>query len=152
VRRAELVPELLAAGGDIVLVDKAGASAGAAAIVGEGKIRLALDGVAGSATARLVEFLSPGSAIVAYADMSGDKTAPGDLRQLMFKSISSYFFYQNRPQFRARIPALLREVAGLLAAGKLHTPVARTYRLLEFAEAIAHTREGGKVLFDVSKS
>lgn len=151
VRRAELVQELRLAGGDIVLVDEAGAAAAAAAIVGTGTVRLALDGVAGSATARLVDFLAPGSAIVAYADMSGDKTAAVDLRQLMFKSIASYFFYQNRPQYRAKIPGLLREVAGLVATGQLHTPVARTYRLSQFAEAIAHTRAGGKVLFDVAR-
>jgi NADPH:quinone reductase-like Zn-dependent oxidoreductase len=149
VRREELVPELRLAGGDIVLVDQAGAAAEAGAVVGTGKVRLALDGVAGGATARLVDFLSPGASIVAYADMGGDKTAPGDLRQLMFKSIGSHFFYQNRPQYRARIPALLREIAGLVASGRLHVPVARTYRLPEFAEAIAHTLAGGKVLFDV---
>jgi NADPH:quinone reductase-like Zn-dependent oxidoreductase len=151
VRRAELVTELELAGGDIVLVNEAEAVAKAAAIVGTGKVRLAIDGVSGGATARLVNFLSPGAAIVAYADMSGDKTAPGDLRQLMFKSIGSHFFYQNRPQYRAKIPALLREIAGLVATGRLHTPVARTYHLSEFAEAIAHTLDGGKVLFDVAQ-
>jgi NADPH:quinone reductase-like Zn-dependent oxidoreductase len=152
VRRTDLIPELERAGGDVVLADEAGASAKAANIVGAGKVRLALDGVAGTSTARLVEFLAPGAAIVAYADMSGDKTAPGDLRQLMFKSISSHFFYQNRPQYRAKLPALLREVADLVAAGRLFTPVIRTYRLSEYADAIKHTIAGGKVLFDVKQS
>jgi NADPH:quinone reductase-like Zn-dependent oxidoreductase len=151
VRRAELVQELQAAGGDIVLVDEPGAAAKAAALVGDGKVRLALDGVSGAATARLLEFLSPGAAIVGYANMGGDKTAPGDLMQLMYKSVSSYFFYQNRPQFRAKVPALLREAARMVAAGRLHTPVARTYRLSEVAEAIAHTLAGGKVLLDVAE-
>jgi len=151
VRRAELVQELQAAGGDIVLLDEAGAAAKAAALVGAGKVRLALDGVSGAATARLVEFLSPGGALVAYAGMSGEKTAPGDLMQLMFKSISSHFFYQNRPQYRSKIPALLREAAQMVATGRLHTPVIRTYRLSEVAEAIAHTLAGGKVLLDVAE-
>lgn len=44
-------PEVQLAGADIVLVDEAGAAAEAAAIVGSGKMRLALDGVAGDATA-----------------------------------------------------------------------------------------------------
>jgi NADPH:quinone reductase-like Zn-dependent oxidoreductase len=157
VRRVELVQELQAAGGDIVLIDEPGAAAKAAALIGDergkggGKVRLALDGVSGAATARLVEFLSPGGAIVAYAGMSGEKTAPGDLMQLMFKSVSSHFFYQNRPQYRASIPALLREAAQMVAAGQLHTPVTRTYRLAEVAEAIAHTLAGGKVLLDVAE-
>lgn len=153
VRRAALVQELQAAGGDIVLVDEPGAPARAAALIGQdnSKVRLALDGVSGAATARLVEFLSPGGAIVAYAGMSGEKSAPGDLMQLMFKSVSSHFFYQNRPQFRSKIPALLREAALMVATGRLHTPVVRTYRLSEVAEAIAHTLAGGKVLLDVAE-
>jgi NADPH:quinone reductase-like Zn-dependent oxidoreductase len=151
VRRAELVQELQAAGGDIVLVDEPGAAAKAATLVANGKVRLALDGVSGAATARLVEFLSPGGAIVAYAGMSGEKTAPGDLMQLMFKSISSHFFYQNRPQYKSKIPALLREAAHMVAQGQLHTPVNRVYRLSEVAEAIAHTLAGGKVLLAMAE-
>ena len=149
VRRAELVPELQDAGADIVLVDEPGAAAAAAAIVGSGKVRLALDGVAGPASARLVDFLSPGAALVGYAEMSRDKTAAGDLRQLMFKSIASHFFYQNRPQYRSKIPALLREAAGMVANGQLAAPVARTYALSEYAQAIDHTLAGGKVLFAI---
>jgi NADPH:quinone reductase-like Zn-dependent oxidoreductase len=152
VRRAELVQELQAAGGDIVLVDEPGAAAKAATLVGNGKVRLALDGVSGAATGRLIEFLSPGGAIVAYAQMSKEKSAPGDLMQLMFKSVSSYFFYQNRPQFRSKIPALLREAALMVASGQLHTPVARAYRLAEVKQAIAHTLAGGKVLLDVAEA
>lgn len=88
--------------------------------MGSGKVRLALDGVSGPATARLVDFLSPGAAIVAYAGMSGEKSAPGDLMQLMFKSISSHFFYQDRPQYKSKVPTLLREAALMVAAGQLH--------------------------------
>jgi NADPH:quinone reductase-like Zn-dependent oxidoreductase len=151
VRRAEQIQELQAAGGDIVLVDEPGSAAKAAALVGKGKVRLALDGVSGSATARLVDYLSPGAAIVAYAGMSGEKTAPGDLMQLMFKSISSHFFYQNRPQYKSKVPALLREAALMVGTGQLHTPVSRTYRLSEVTEAISHTLAGGKVLLDIAE-
>ena len=152
VRRAEQIQELQATGGDIVLVDEPGAAAKAVALIANGKVRLALDGVSGAATARLVEFLSPGAAVVAYAGMSGEKTAPGDLMQLMFKSISSHFFYQNRPQYKSKVPALLREAAQMVATGQLHTPVSRTYRLSEVAEAIAHTLAGGKVLLDIAEA
>lgn len=151
VRRAEQIQELQAAGGDIVLVDEPGSAVKAAAMVGKGKVRLALDGVSGQATARLVDYLSPGAAIVAYAGMSGEKTAPGDLMQLMFKSISTHFFYQNRPQYKSKVPALLREAALMVGTGQLHTPVSRTYRLSEVAEAINHTLTGGKVLLDIAE-
>jgi len=153
VRRPELVAQLRAAGGDIVLVDSASAAAknasDAAAIVGEGKVRLAIDGVLGDATARLVDYLAPGSSLVAYAMMSGEQSAPADLMPLMFKSITSHFFYQNRPQYKASILPLLKEAAALVASGKLHAPVARTYALAEVRDAIAHTLGGGKVLLEM---
>lgn len=155
VRRPELVAELKAAGGDIVLVDSAANAAAnvaaATAVVGAGKVRLAVDGVLGDATARLVDYLVAGSSLVAYAMMSGEKSAPADLMPLMFKSISTYFFYQNRPQYKASIVPLLKEAAALVASGKLHAPVARTYALSEVREAIAHTIAGGKVLLEISK-
>lgn len=149
VRRPELIAELEAAGGDIVLVDAPGAAARAAALVGDGQVRLALDGVLGGATARLVDYLAPGSSLVAYAMMSGEKTAPADLMPLMFKSIHSHFFYQNRPRYQARILPLLQEAAALVASGRLHAPVAKTYALADVAAAIAHTLAGGKVLLEI---
>jgi NADPH:quinone reductase-like Zn-dependent oxidoreductase len=156
VRRPELVAELKAAGGDIVLVDSvsnaAANAAAAAAIVGAGKVRLAIDGVLGDATARLVDYLASGSSLVAYAMMSGAETAPADLMPLMFKSISSYFFYQNRPQYKASVLPLLKEAAALVASGQLHAPVARTYALSEVDQAIAHTMAGGKVLLAIGKA
>ncbi|TFW18692.1 zinc-dependent alcohol dehydrogenase family protein [Duganella callida] len=151
VRQSRQIDEIKAAGGDIVLLDQPGAAAQAAAQIGDDKVRLALDGVASSSTARLIELLSPGGTIVGYATMSGQKSAPGDLIQMMFKSISGHFFYQNRPQFRSKIPALLREAAQLVAEGKIVTPVARTYRLSEISQAIAHTQAGGKVLLEIAE-
>ncbi|MFL6710507.1 MAG: zinc-dependent alcohol dehydrogenase family protein [Massilia sp.] len=153
VRRPELIPELQAAGGDIVLLDNAAAradnAARAAAIVGERKVRLAIDGVLGEATARLVDYLAPGSSLIAYAMMSGEQTAPVDLMPLMFKSISSHFFYQNRPQYKKAILPLLNEAAELVASGKLYAPVAARYALSEIDAAIKHTMGGGKVLIDI---
>ncbi|MFA9218972.1 MAG: zinc-dependent alcohol dehydrogenase family protein [Sphingomonadaceae bacterium] len=152
VRRTEQIEEIKAAGGDIVLLDEPGAAAKAASLIDDGKVRLALDGVAGAASARLLAFLAPGSTIVGYAMMSGEHQAAGDLMQMMFKSIRAHFFYQNRAQFRDKIPALMHEAAQLIAEGKIFTPVARTYRLSEVAQAIAHTQAGGKVLLDLAGS
>ncbi len=50
VRRAELVPDLQAAGGDVVVVDGPGVTQEIKKAVGSGRIRLALDGVSGPAT------------------------------------------------------------------------------------------------------
>src|SRR2546429_292572 len=50
VRRPELVPELEAIGGDLVVVDSPDVSEKVKAAVGQAQLRLALDGVSGPAT------------------------------------------------------------------------------------------------------
>jgi NADPH:quinone reductase-like Zn-dependent oxidoreductase len=88
VRRQELLKELKAAGGDIVLVDEPGAVEEALGLVGDGSVRLGVDAIGGVATATLVQALSPGGVLVAYAAASGEpmsvkrsatdlQTAPG---------------------------------------------------------------------------
>ena len=59
VRRPELVPELEAIGGDVVVVDSPDVSDRIKAAVGQAELRLALDGVSGSATGVLAATLSP---------------------------------------------------------------------------------------------
>ena len=71
VRRAELIAELKAAGGDIVLVDEAGALDKVRQAVGDGRVPLGIDGVAGGATATVAGALTQGGTIVTYALMSG---------------------------------------------------------------------------------
>lgn len=76
VRRPELIAELEAVGGNLVLVDEPSAVSRIAETVREGRVRLALDGISGEATARLAEYLSPGGTLVGYALMSGNPMAP----------------------------------------------------------------------------
>src|SRR5215469_5154934 len=71
VRRPELIDELVAAGGDIVLVDGAGVSARVAAATGNAQIALALDGVGGEAMLSLSGCLGPGGTLVVYSAVSG---------------------------------------------------------------------------------
>jgi hypothetical protein len=59
VRRPELVPELEAIGGDLVVVDSPDVSERIKAAVGQAELRLALDGVSGPATGVLAATLSP---------------------------------------------------------------------------------------------
>lgn len=151
VRRKELIPELEAAGGDLVLLDDGDAAGRIANAVGNGSVRLALDGVSGAATARLVDFLSPGGSLVGYAMMSGEISAPADLRQLMNRGISVQFFYQGRPQYDSKIPVLLHHSANMIADGTINVPVAAIYPLSAIREAIAHVQSGGKVLLEVGR-
>ena len=149
VRRAELKQELEDIGADLVLVDDQDALALAMKIVGTDRVALALDGVSGEATSRLAAFLTPGGTVVSYAMMSGDMSAPADLRPLIFKGTRLEFFYLGDPRWEAVMPASLRKVAKMVASGKIHAPVAAIYPLSQIAEAIAHTQRGGKVMLDI---
>ena len=148
VRRRELIPELEAAGGDVVITDDESMLERIRRAVGAGRLRLALDGVGGTATARLVDALSPGGHLVSYAYMGGYE-APGDLRKVMVKELRPHSFYEGRPQYDAKIPGIIDEAKELIASGKLFVPVAATYPLREYKTAIARAERGGKVLLDM---
>jgi NADPH:quinone reductase-like Zn-dependent oxidoreductase len=42
-------------------------------------------------------------------------------------------------------------VAFLLTSGVIRVPIAATYRLTAFHEAVAHVQRGGKVVFDIGE-
>ena len=81
VRRPELVPELQAAGGDLVVVDQSGALEKIRAMIGNARVPLGIDGVAGKASAIIAGVLSESGTLVVYALMSGEPVtiAPLDL-------------------------------------------------------------------------
>src|SRR2546425_912882 len=58
-------------------------------------------------------------------------------------------FFLNHPDVEVKIPSALRETAPLVASGVIRVPIAATYRLSAFREAVAHVQRGGKVMFDV---
>ena len=70
VRRLELVAELEAIGGDVVVVDAPDVPDRIKAAVGQAVLRLALDGVSGAATGVLAATLSPHGTLVSFAAMS----------------------------------------------------------------------------------
>src|SRR4030095_12357727 len=71
VRRPELVPELQAVGGDLVIVDQSGALDKIRATIGDARVPLGIDGVAGKASATIAGVLSESGTLVVYARMSG---------------------------------------------------------------------------------
>src|SRR3989475_6235394 len=72
VRRPELVPELQAVGGDLVIVDQSGAIDKIRATIGGVRVPLGIDGVAGRASATIAGVLSKSGPLVVYALMSGE--------------------------------------------------------------------------------
>ena len=151
VRRQDAVAEVKAAGGEVVLVDDERALDQITKAVGGGRVRLALDGVGGAATARLASALSQHGDLVGYAYMA-DYAAPGDLRPLMNKDITLHSFYEGRSEYDAKIPGILREATAMIVAGTLHVPIAATYPLSSFKEAVTHVGRGGKVVLDPRKA
>ena len=148
VRRAELVPELEVAGGDLVLLDVEGALDKVRVVVGGGRVPLGIDGVAGKASATVAGALSDFGTLVVYALMSGEPVTIDPL-DLIGKRVTAKGFFLNHSDIEPKISAALRDTVPLVASGAIRVPIAATYPLAAFREAVDHVRRGGKVLFDV---
>ena len=151
VRRAEQVAPLQASGGDIVLVDGPDLPERAAAAAGRQPIRLAIDAVAGAATARLARCLAPqGTLVVCGLLSSPDCTIPAG--ELVFRDIAvrGYWF---TPWFEHASAgdraALYAELGPLVADGTIHVAIGACYPLERVREALAHAARAdrsGKIL------
>ena len=150
VRRQELVKELKAAGGDIVLVDEPGAAEEALRLMGDGSVRLGVDAIGGAATATLVHTLSSGGVLVAYAAASGEPMSVNAL-QLISKQLQVKGFFLGFFDYEKKVLPAMRAAAPLVASGALHVPVAAIYPLSRIREAVAHVLRGGKILLEVQK-
>jgi NADPH:quinone reductase-like Zn-dependent oxidoreductase len=148
VRRPELIPELKAIGGDLVVVDEDGALEKIQAAVGSGRAPLAIDGVAGKSSALIGSVLSAHGIFVVYARMGGGPVAINPL-DLIFKRIVVKGFFLNHPDVEPKIPAALREAIPLVVSGAIQAPIAATYPLSSLREAVLHAERGGKVLLDL---
>ena len=151
VRRPELIDELVAAGGDVVLVDGAGVSARVAQATGNAKIALALDGVEGEAMLSLSGSLALGGTLVVYSAVSR-KPGLASVMDIVFRNVTIRGFWLYSQEFRdsPKVVEAIKTGARLIAEGKLHMSVAATYPLVAAKEAIAHAQRGGKVLFKIS--
>jgi NADPH:quinone reductase-like Zn-dependent oxidoreductase len=151
VRRTELIDELKALGGDLVIVDDPEGLNLAKDALGAAAPRLAIDGVGGSSAATLINLLGRDGTLVAYAALSKAPIAISALA-LIFKRITVRGFFLSDREHAAKIAPLAVEAAELLRSGRLHAPVAATYPLSAIKDAVAHVQRGGKVLLDVAAS
>jgi NADPH:quinone reductase-like Zn-dependent oxidoreductase len=151
VRRPELVPELKAIGGDVVVVDSPDVSKEIKAAVGQAELRLALDGVSGPATGVLASTLSPHATLVVYAAMSQAPMSISPLN-IVFKPLTIRGFWLGHPESTAKSAPAVVQAAEMIAAGRVHIPVTATYALSSIKEAVAHAQRGGKILLDVAGS
>jgi NADPH:quinone reductase-like Zn-dependent oxidoreductase len=151
VRRPELVPELKAIGGDVVVVDSPDASTEVRAAIGQADLRLALDGVSGPATGVLASTLSPHGTLVSYAAMSQAPISISPL-DVIFKPLTVRGFWLGHPESGAKSAPPIVQAAEMIASGQVHIPVTATYDLSSIKEAVAHALRGGKILLDVAGS
>jgi trans-2-enoyl-CoA reductase len=153
VRRSELIDELRADGGDVVLVDGENLRQEVKDLIAGVPIRLGLNAVGGESALRLANCLAPGSTMVTYGAMSLQplKIPNGLLifKDLRFRGIWINKWYDNAtPAQRMEAFQQLFEMA---KSGLLQTKVEKAYPLSEAKAAVAHAARGqrsGKIIFE----
>ena len=152
VRRDDVIAELKASGGDVVLVDGPDLAKRVAAETGKAPIALAVDGVADTATMNLMGCLAEKGVLVFYSAISG-KPFVGPAQPLIFRDVSMRGFWLAN-WFRDAKPDQITEMydrlAPLVASGAISSPVAGTYSFSEIGEAVAvAAKNRGKALFKI---
>ena len=153
VRRAELVDELHAEGGDVVLVDGENLREEVKSATGGASIRLGLNSVGGDSALRLANCLAPGGTLVSFGAMSLQplKIPTGLLifKDLRFRGIWINKWYDNAtPSERMET---FRSLFDMAARGLLKTKIEKAYPLSEVKAAVAHASQGkrsGKIIFE----
>ena len=151
VRRTDLTASLEEQGADVVLVDGPDLAQRVRAVVGDGRMPLAVDAVAGDATGRLAECLSEGGVVVNYGLLSGMPCAV-DAHQIVFRGITLTGFWLVK--FLTTMPteekgSLYAELADRVASGELNVDVESVYAIEDIASALEHAaraKRGGKIL------
>ncbi|WP_024576065.1 MULTISPECIES: zinc-dependent alcohol dehydrogenase family protein [unclassified Afipia] len=149
VRRPEVVDEIKALGGDVVLVDGPDLAKRVAAETGKAPIPLAIDMVADTSTANLMNCLAPDGVLVFYSAMSG-KPFVGPAQPMIFKNISLRGFWLGhwfKTATDDKLVPMYEHLAGMIASGAITAPVAATYSFDKFPEAIAKAAKfSGKII------
>lgn len=146
VRRPSLFAELAALGADAYVADGPDLAARARAATGGASIRLGIDAVAGSATARIAACLDDGGTVVTYGAMSREDPtmAATDLIQ---RGVSLAGFMLGRclaGRGLDEIRALYDELAASVVAGTLGVPVEHVYPIEDIAAALTHAQRSGR--------
>jgi NADPH:quinone reductase-like Zn-dependent oxidoreductase len=152
VRRDDVVAELEAIGGDVVLVDGPDLANRVAAETGKAPVALAIDGVGDTSTTNLLGCLAEKGVHVFYSAISG-KPSVVPATQLIYRDISvrgfwlANWFKSAKPD---QITQMYDRLAPLVASGAISAPIAGTYRFADIAEAVAvASKNRGKVLLTV---
>jgi mitochondrial enoyl-[acyl-carrier protein] reductase / trans-2-enoyl-CoA reductase len=153
VRREELIDELRAEGGDVVLVDGENLREEVKNATNSAPIRLGLNAVGGDNALRLVNCLAPESTVVTFGAMSlRPLKIPNGLlifKDLRFRGIWINKWYNNATMDQ-RMEAF-RQLFEMAKRGLLKTKMEKAYPLSEAKTAVAHSAQGkrsGKIIFE----
>lgn len=153
VRREELIDELRAEGGDVVLVDRGNLREEVKHVTNSAPIRLGLNAVGGDSALRLANCLAPGSTMVTFGAMSLQALKiPNGL--LIFKDLRFRGIWINKWYDNATMDERTEAFQGLFEMAKrglLKPKVEKAYPLSQAKTAVAHAAQGkrsGKIIFE----
>src|SRR6266853_2596858 len=153
VRREELIDELRAEGGDVVLVDGENLREEVKNATDNAAIRLGLNAVGGDSALRLANTLAPGSTMVTFGAMGLQplKIPNGLLifKDLRFRGIWINKWYDNATK-QQRMEAF-QPLFEMAKRGLLKTKIEKAYPLGEAKAAVAHaaqSKRSGKIIFE----
>src|SRR6266699_2141734 len=153
VRREELIDELRAEGGDVVLVDGENLRDEVKNATNSAPIALGLNAVGGDSALRLANCLAPGSTVVTFGAMSlRPLKIPNGLlifKDLRFRGIWINKWYNNAT-IQERMDAF-HPLFEMAKRGLLKTKVEKAYPLMEAKAAVTHAAQGkrsGKIIFE----
>jgi len=154
VRREELIDELRAEGGDVVLVDGENLRDEVKSATGNAAISLGLNAVGGESALRLANCLAPGGTMVTFGAMSLQPLKiPNGL--LIFKDLRFRGIWINKWYDNATMPERIeafRLLFEMAKRGLLKTKVEKAYPLSDAKTAVMHAaqgKRGGKIIFDL---
>ncbi len=155
VRRPELIEELRAEGGDMVLLDDEELPAKIKDATDGVKVHLALNAVGGDSALRLANALAENGTIVTYGAMGRQPVRiPNGL--LIFKNLHVRGFWITRwyrETERSDVQEMFNALFPLAVQGILDAKIEKTYPLDEAIAAVEHSqksRRGGKILLQIS--
>jgi NADPH:quinone reductase-like Zn-dependent oxidoreductase len=153
VRREAAAAQVVAAGGDRVIVVRNDLPRQLEQALEGRDLALVLDSIGGPAVAELAHRLRFGGKVVSFGAAGGQPTALSVSEDMIYRHISHHGFWTYnwlRQTSREDISARYQEIAGLVSSGELTVEIDKTYRLEQYAEALNHAaqyKRSGKVLF-----
>src|SRR5437588_4192264 len=156
VRRAELIDELRAEGGDVVLVDNEKVRGEVKNATNGAAIRLGLNSVGGDSALRLANCLAFGGTLVSFGAMSMQplKIPTGLLifKDLRFRGIWINKWYDDATM--AERMAAFKPLFDMAERGLLKTKVEKAYSIDDAKRAVVHAsqnKRSGKIIFEFGK-